>query len=668
MTDAAVLFPDLQTERSRLASSRHHRDRMITQLLAAIENHTAADEVTQEYIEMTVEEAVIDLRAPGAGDFFGRIDDENGDRWYVGRRHVEDEQHSPLVVDWRAGIAAPFYRATGIDPLGLTFRRRFMLAEGEITSYLDEHLDDADESGVGSGIPDPVLAEIGAARTGAMREIVATIQGEQDVVIRSPLQGCLVVQGGPGTGKTAVGLHRAAFLLFQHRRELVRSGVLVIGPNRIFLDYIGNVLPSLGERSVQQQTLLDLCIPKVPIDGEDSVAVAKLKGSERMAELIDRAAKLAIVRPSTAVRIPLGVRTVVIEPEDISQWIDQALDSNQPINRRRVGLKAIMTNEMRRRSGKDNAKADALRTALDKAWPLLQPKAFVEKLLSNADMLATAADGLYSPEEQVMLLTRTGKNKVWTAADQIMVDEANNQLNGPPSTVGHIVVDEAQDHSALALIALGRRCPGRSFTILGDLAQSTGAAGQENWDDVLKWLGSTAAENRVEHLTIGYRVPAPVLEVANRLLALTGVTVPASRSARTEGVPPRVLLTSPADLSAAVVAEVTALKHHHKLTAVIAPDSVRPTIEAALSNTGWQPVNRVQNVDRLDVPIFSPEVVKGLEFDGVVLVNPGDILDGTTRGARVLYVALTRAVQNLTLISDSELPPVLAATTPGTLG
>lgn len=660
MTDAAALFPDLVAEREHLASSRHHRQRMITQLLAAIENHTAADEITQEYVEMTVEEAVIDLRSPGAGDFFGRIDDEDGSRWYVGRRHIEDEKHDPLVVDWRAGIAAPFYRATGIDPLGLKFRRRFMLTEGEITTYLDEHLDDADESGVGSGIPDPVLAEIGAARTGAMREIVATIQGEQDVVIRSSLEGCLVVQGGPGTGKTAVGLHRAAYLLFQHRRELVRTGVLVIGPNKVFLDYIGNVLPSLGERSVQQQTLLDLCIPKVPIDGEDSVEVARLKGSARMTEVIERAARHAIVRPINAVRVPLGVRTVVIEPEDMSNWIDQALDSQQPINRRRVGLKAIMTNEMRRRSGKDNAKADALRTTLDKAWPLVQPKALIEKLLSNADLLAAAADGLYTPEEQHLLLTRLGRKKAWTAADQVLVDEANNQLNGSPTTVGHIVVDEAQDHSALALIAIGRRCPARSFTILDDLAQSTGAAGQEDWADVLQWLGSGSASNRVEHLTIGYRVPAPVLEVANRLLPLTGVTVPASRSARTEGGPPAVRLTSSAELAAAVVAEVTALKHHHKLTAVIAPDNVRDDIDMALVAAGWQPVQRVQDVERGDVPVFSPEVVKGLEFDGVVLVNPGEILDGTQRGARMLYVAMTRAVQDLSLISDKPLPEVLA--------
>ena len=215
-----------------------------------------------------MEEALEDLRSPGAGEFFGRIDTSDGpgpEEWYIGRRHIEDDEHDPVVVDWRAPIAAPFYRATAADPLGVDLRRRFIFDEGVMTAYLDEHLDDPDAADIAGGIPDPVLAEIGAERTGAMREIVATIQAEQDLVIRAPIDQVLVVQGGPGTGKTAVALHRAAYLLFEHRRRLARDGVLVIGPNRAFLDYVGNVLPSLGERSVRQCTVLDLCLPKVDI-------------------------------------------------------------------------------------------------------------------------------------------------------------------------------------------------------------------------------------------------------------------------------------------------------------------------------------------------------------------------------------------------------------------
>src|SRR3954447_17233078 len=286
-------FPELVREREHLDFSRACRDRMI-QRLERVDPSASADEITAEYIEMTVAEALDSLRSPGAGEFFGRIDEpapkgRTIEQWYIGRRHIEDDTHDPVVVDWRAPISAPFYRATAIDPLGVVFRRRYTFFEGEMTAYLDEHLDDPDAADVAAGIPDPVLAEIGAARTGAMREIVATIQAEQDIVIRAPIDQALIVQGGPGTGKTAVGLHRAAYLLFEHRRRLAREGVLVVGPNQVFLDYIGNVLPSLGERSVQQRTVLDLCVPRVEVGATDAIDVAKLKGDARMLTVLRRA-------------------------------------------------------------------------------------------------------------------------------------------------------------------------------------------------------------------------------------------------------------------------------------------------------------------------------------------------------------------------------------------
>ncbi len=276
---------------------------------------------------MTVWEALDSLRSPGAGEFFGRIDEPSPsgagiDRWYIGRRHIEDDQHDPVVVDWRAPISAPFYRATAVDALGVTFRRRFTLSDGDLTAYLDEHLDDPDAADVVAGIPDPVLAEIGAARSGAMREIVATIQAEQDIVIRAGIDQALIVQGGPGTGKTAVALHRAAYLLFEHRGRLAREGVLVVGPNRAFLDYIANVLPSLGERSVRQCTALDLCIPKLDISALDQPDAARWKGSaERLVEL-EACALAAIQPPDVAVRVPIGARTHVFEPAVIAEWID----------------------------------------------------------------------------------------------------------------------------------------------------------------------------------------------------------------------------------------------------------------------------------------------------------------------------------------------------------
>jgi len=633
-----------------------------------VDPNDSADEFTKEYIEVTVEEALEDLRTPGAGDFFGRIDTDttdSKDTWYIGRRHIEDAQHDPVVVDWRAPIAAPFYRATVHDPLGLSHRRRFMMTAepgmpSDLTSYLDEQLDDPDSADAASGIPDPVLAEIGAARTGAMREIVATIQAEQDIVIRAPMQQALIVQGGPGTGKTAVGLHRAAYLLFEHRRRLVREGVLVVGPNQVFLDYIGNVLPSLGERSVQQRTVLDLCVPRVEVTGTDPVDVARLKGDPRLLDVLQRAVLNGIRLPKESVRVPLGARTWVVEPDEFATWIETALGGaavNRPLNRRRDALKTIAQQQLQRQSDTDDAwsRATALREALATAWPTQQPKTVLQRLLTNDGALAAAADGVLAAGEQALLLGNGAKpgskKRPWTPADQLLLDETNSLLNGPPFLFGHVVVDEAQDHSAIGLRVIGRRSPAGSFTILGDLAQSTTPAGQQQWPIVAQYLGATDYE--VAHLTIGYRVPEPVLSVANLLLPFTAVDTIASRSVRMDGDDPTMRVVSAALLAAAVAEEVMTARHRHVLTGVVAPQRLHDDIAAALAAAGLEAVTRVQDVARAQIPIFSPEAVKGLEFDAVVVVNPAEIFDGTARGARLLYVAMTRAVQVLRMVGDA---------------
>ncbi|MEO7398294.1 MAG: ATP-binding domain-containing protein [Ilumatobacteraceae bacterium] len=664
MSDTS-LFPELDLEQRQLAHSRACRDAMIA-MFARVDPRDSADEFTKEYIEVTVAEALEDLRTPGAGEFFGRIDEERvaasgrADRWYIGRRHIEDPQHDPVVIDWRAPIAAPFYRATVHDPLGLAHRRRFMMTDGEITSYLDEQLNDPDHADAASGIPDPVLAEIGAARTGAMREIVATIQAEQDVVIRAPMQQALIVQGGPGTGKTAVGLHRAAYLLFEHRRRLASEGVLVVGPNQVFLDYIGNVLPSLGERSVQQRTVFDLCVPRVEIGATDTIEVARLKGDERMLDVLQRAALSGLKVPQHPVRVPIGARTHVIEADEFAGWVEAALGGNaaaRPLNRRRDALKAIAERELLRRTDDDGAwsKAAPLRDALVSAWPVQQPKVVLQRLLSNGDALAAAADGCLTAAEQAVLLADGAKpgskKRPWTAADQLLLDEVHSLLDGPPFLFGHVVVDEAQDHSAVALRVIGRRCPGGSFTILGDLAQSTTPAGQQQWPVVAKYLG--AREYEVAHLTIGYRVPEPVLAVANLLLPFTAVDAIASRSVRMDGEPPTMRVARSAELATAVAEEVLIARHRHVLTGVVAPLRLHGDIANALLVHDLQAVSRVQDVQRDEIPIFTSEAVKGLEFDAVVVVNPAEIFDGTPRGARLLYVAMTRAVQVLRMVGDS---------------
>ena len=638
-------FPELEAERARLALSRQCRDAMIERY-SQVDPSSAADDLTTEYVEVTVAEALEDLRTPGAGDFFGRITEAVGPHgsptWYIGRRYIEDAEHDPVVIDWRAPIAAPFYRATGVDPLGLAHRRRFTLADGDLGAYLDEQLDDPDAAGAATGVPDPVLAEIGAARTGSMREIVATIQAEQDVVIRAPIDQCLVVQGGPGTGKTAVGLHRAAYLLFEHRRRLVRDGVLVVGPNRVFLDYIGNVLPSLGERSVQQRTVADLCVPRLPsLDGADTDEARRAKGSPEMLAALEAASTRHVVLPTEPIRQPFGARTLVFEPDEIAGWITAALSGNVPVNKRRDGLRSAVDWALLQRTGQEKAstKMDVLRGALAKAWPAVQPIKLVDRLLLEHG---------FGPG---------GSRRRWTLADQFLVDEANSLVNGTPFTFGHVVVDEAQDHSAVALRVIGRRSPSGSLTVLGDLAQSTTPAGQEDWDTALGFL--SRGSGTVAQLTIGYRVPAPVLDVANRLLPHTGVHTTASTSVRVDGVPPAVLLVDTARLADAVAEEVRHTKHRHPNTGIVAPERLFDEIADALRAVGLRAAHQVQALEPGDVPMFTPEAVKGLEFDGVVIVNPHEIFGGTARGARLLYVALTRAVQTVRLVGDQVPPPIL---------
>lgn len=646
MAGTPASFPELDAERAHLAASRRARERMIDEL-EAVDPTAAADEITSEYVEMTVAEALDDLRSPGAGDFFGRIDlrrDHTPERYYIGRRHIEDADHEPMVIDWRAPVAAVFYRATAVDPLDVELRRRFMLADGDLDSYLDERLDDPDGGDVAAGIPDPVLAEIGAARTGAMREIVATIQAEQDLVIRAPLDQTLVVQGGPGTGKTAVALHRAAYLLFEHRRLLSREGVLVVGPNRAFLDYIGHVLPSLGERSVRQCTALDLCAPKVDVTIVDDADTAARKGSAEFLALLEEAAEAHIGVPTDDVSFPYGARRLRFAAAELAEWIERARDGVVPINDRRQRLLAIAEREVRRRSDSDAAWAAAgpLRAALQAAWPSQHP------VRVTARLLADHFGG------------RRGPSRPWSITDQLLIDEANSLLNGVTQTFGHVVVDEAQDHSAVALRVIGRRSPNGSMTLVGDVAQSTSPGGQLRWSDVFGALdgarrSTVTARPAVAELTIGYRVPEPILVAANRLLGRTGVDATASRSVRDVGAPPAHHRVGRGDdLASAVAGVVADVKHRHRLTGVVAPLARHDDITAAFADRGFTTVDHLHELAATDVPLFGPEAVKGLEFDGVVIVAPDEIDDGSARGARLMYVAMTRAVQELAIVEHAS--------------
>jgi DNA helicase IV len=443
------------------------------------------------------------------------------------------------------------------------------------------------------------------------------------------------VQGGPGTGKTAVGLHRAAFLLFEHRRRLARAGVLVVGPNTVFLDYIANVLPSLGERLVQQRTALDICVPKVDITGIDDDETRRWKGAPEMLERLAEASVAHLVPPTDDLRLPIGARTVVVSADELAGWVGEALQGVTPVNKRRDGLKGLVQRELLRRTDRDDLweRSPELRAAVGKAWPMQQPIRLVDKLLPGP----------------------SGKRRRWSVADQFLVDEANSMLNGTPFTFGHVIVDEAQDHSAVSLRVIGRRSPQGSMTILGDLAQSTTPAGQQDWSDALSHIRATAAEVAV--LTIGYRVPGPILDAANRLLPYTDVVSEPSRSVRLEGTAPVVRVVPSADLFDAVCIEVAAVRHRHHNTGVVAPAGLHGAIGEALAAHDLRRVDRVHDLGYGDVPVFTAEAVKGLEFDGVVVVNAHQIFNGSALGARLLYVAMTRAVQVLHLVADAP-PPI----------
>ena len=650
-------FPELNAEQAHLAHSRRCREQMIDDFRRVLAGEAAADHITQEYIEMTAEQALDDLGDPSTAEFFGRIDATDGEVFHIGRRHIETAEHDPVVVDWRAAIAAPFYRATVSDPFALRLRRRFTLREHEVVAYNDEHLDDPDGAEVAGGIPDPVLAEMGAARTGAMREIVATIQGEQDVVIRAPADRTLIVQGGPGTGKTAVGLHRAAYLLFEQRRRLTREGLLVVGPNPVFLAYIGDVLPSLGERAVEQRTLADLLLPKVPVEAEESDEVAALKGDLRMAAVIEAAIRLRITAPTATIAVPVSTRTIRIEPSTFAGWIERALASSAPMQDRRAGLRALARGELARMAGTSTAwaRADQLRKALDAAWPLIRPIELVGQLLRRPELMAAAADGILTDDEQALLVVPSARRPRWTRADALLLDEARGLIEGPPRTYGHVIVDEAQDLSELGLRAIARRCPSRSLTILGDLAQSTAPGGQATWDAALIAMGAMAPDaHQVAQLTIGYRVPAPILEVANTLLGRAEVAVAASRSARLGGSAPLVRTVAAGDVAATAAHEVAELRRRHRLSGIIAPPGLLGALGEALAAAGLRAVANLDHLAADAVPVLAAEASKGLELDGVVAVEPGHLLAAGARGARLAYIVLTRAVQELTIVTSAD--------------
>ena len=672
--DALDRHPDLESEQRFVEDAYVCLDRMRAHARKLLALKQEADTVDDEILRWHLQERVASLADSKAPLVFGRLDDDRAETLYIGRRHVRDPGGDVKVVDWRARAAAPFYRATIRDPMEVHRRRRFAMDGRELLDIFDEYLDAPDSVIEGShgGVPDPLLAEIGRARTGQMRDIVATIQGEQDEIIRSPLEELVVVQGGPGTGKTAVGLHRTAFLLYEHRATLERERVLIVGPNRLFLAYIANVLPSLGETAVYQTTVLGLAAGYAKVRRVDHPSVARLKGDLRMAEVLRRACWSRVRAAEEPLQANVRGVGIDVPADDVNELLLEGMKARSYREGRRrfhdlLGRRILAEREVDIYAlGLDAPEfvEEALRKTFERRlrelWPNLGHEAVVRRLLTNKTALAQAAEGLYSADEQLLLRGHTQrelKESGWSTADVPLLDESDWLVNGLPVRYGHAVIDEAQDLSAMELRMVGRRTRESSMTILGDLAQATSAGSQSSWDDVLEALdrprGATFRE-----LTIGYRVPSEVMNFANRLLPLAAPGTTASRSVRASNEPPRIVASSGGYLLQDVEAEVRTLSKLWQTVGIVCPETLVDRLAEALSESEIDAGTWASGLLDKPVILLPPLAAKGLEFDAVVVVEPGLIM-AEDMGARRLYVALTRAVQHLSIVHDAPLPDVL---------
>ena len=657
---------ELRAERTHLAESRAALRRMRgrAEALFATGDQVAGDAYAAETLGRTLSRRVAELADdPATPLFFGRLDIDELD-YHVGRRHVTDDAGEPMVLDWRAPLSRAFYRASVRDPQGVAVRRRFGFVKGELTSFEDEHLDRGEELGTKSRI---LTAEIERPRVGPMRDIVATIQPEQDELVRADLDDSICVQGAPGTGKTAVGLHRAAYLLYLHRERLRRSGVLIVGPNSAFLSYISAVLPALGEVEVQQSTVDEL-IARVPVRATDSSEAARVKHDPRMARVLSKVLWRHLRKPTEPIMVSDGSYRWRIDVEPLRRIVDEARREQLPyaVGRDRVRARVVnllqLQSEYRtgnspgepwlRRMGKVAPVAEFL----DACWPALTAEALVAELLTDPSV----ADGILTAEEQDAIRwakpPRTVKAARFSAADLVLLDEAAGLLERETS-FGHVVVDEAQDLSPMQARAIARRSEHGSVTLLGDLAQGTAPWAATNWRDTLAHLGKPDAA--VVPLTVGFRVPEMVIELANRLLPALGVDVPEAVSLRRDGDLTITAVTDPSELDARLLVEVTAALEHEGSVAVIAADTAVDRVRRHLDAVGVENATPDDVDSETRVTVVPATLVKGLEYDHVIVAEPADIVDAEPRGLHRLYVVLTRAVSRLSVVHARPLPDAL---------
>ena len=664
---------ELTQERTHLANARAELARMRDRTLAL--DVQGGDAVSSERLAETLWRRARSLEDdPTTALFFGRVDLDTDERWYIGRRHVTDDLGDPLVIDWRAPVSTTFYRASHSDPLGVRLRRRFGYDHGRITAMEDEHLLDASEPDAKSKI---LATEIERPRVGPMRDIVATIQPEQDALVRVDATTTVCIQGAPGTGKTAVGLHRAAWLLYAFRERLSRSGVLVIGPNEAFLEHIGAVLPTLGEVEVKH-TSIEALTASVPVRATEATEVARLKGDARMAQVLHRAVWSHLVPPDEAMVVPRGSRRWRVPAYDIAPLVDGLAgreiryDAARQLLPQRLAHAVLVRMEALGEYPDDRVQDAVARSAPVKAyaaslWPKVDARRLLHRLLSDADALAAAAEGILTPEEQELLLwekpSRTAGSVKWSLADTWLLDELGDLLNRTPS-LGHVVLDEAQDLSPMQLRAVGRRCSTGAATVLGDIAQGTTPWSTASWEESLTHLGKP--EGVVSELRRGFRVPASVIEFAAQLLPEAAPGLAAPESVRDNPGQLDLVETGAGDLASTLVARVDRLRGLEGSVGVIVPDARVAEMSKALSGAGIEHGTLGATHGDVDhqVDLVPATVAKGLEFDHVLVLEPAEIAaaepDERT-GLRRLYVVLTRAVSDLTVVHARPLPELLAA-------
>ena len=625
---------------------------------------------------------------------FGRIDrtPEAGgapEAFHIGRLAVADQDSNQLIIDWRAPVAEPFYRATGRETMQLVRRRHFMMESRRIVAIEDE-LFGAHHLGIGrdDGLDVPqlrgqstLLAALRKGRSGQLGDIVATIQAEQDVIIRAPNKGVLVVQGGPGTGKTVVALHRAAYLLYTYRFPLADQGVLVIGPNRVFLRYIERVLPSLGESGVREAVLADL-VRDVRYGAVDSPLARRVKGDLRMVDVLQRAIR-ARQRPlKEPFELPYGGGFLRLQPSDTARVVKEAQRRTRRHNemcRAVEGELVAMSMSMMRDEEYTLSTARTrlreipeFRSLIFRVWPSLSAAELLRDLFGSKALLKVAGQGILTDAEIISLYrprAETLDGATFSDADVALLDEARHLLGPKPrkggiieeadeiETYGHIVVDEVQDLTPMQLRMVGRRSLNGAMTVVGDIAQATGPFAPSDWSDVLALLPKNR-DAAVAELSVGYRIPRQIMEFAARLLPTAAPQQTPPTAVREGDAEPLILGTTRDRLFEVVANEARTLVSllADGRVGIVCADNIFDELAAALDSSGLTYGRAGASALEATLTLVPVSLVKGLEMDGVIVVEPLDIYESSDSGPRGLYVALTRSTQRLVVAHSRELP------------